>query len=189
MRLLPRGRAWAQIADSEDTTQGLSLATLMPTWERLANSDAALLNDSFPSTTDLLLPEWQSSLGLPDPCAGAAPTLQQARGQVVARLTGRGHNQSIDYFTTFAQNLGFVVTITQFAPFRAGIARAGTPLYDNPWAFVWRVNIPSVAVTYFRAGRSLAGEPLAILQNSTLVCELGRLRQAHTTVIFNFGSA
>ncbi|HET6606753.1 MAG TPA: putative phage tail protein [Rhodopila sp.] len=189
IRLLPRGAVWTTIADAANTNQGLALEALMPTYVRSAESAAALLVDAFPATTDQLLPEWQATLGLPGPCAGSSPTLQQSQAQVVARLTGRGKNQSQAFYINFAKNLGYDITITQFIPARAGILRAGTPAYGIPWAFAWQVNAPSVTVTYFRAGRSAAGEALSVGGNNVLQCELTRLAPAHTTVLFNFGSA
>lgn len=188
IRLLPRGKVWATLADSGNTNQGLALETLMPTYVRSAASAAQLLIDAFPSTAVELLPEWQATLGLPDPCAGASPTLQQSQAQVVARITGRGKNQSQAFFIAYALNLGYDITITQFTPFRAGVSRVGTPLYGLAWAFAWQVNAPSITVTYFRAGKSAVGEPLAVVGNSVLQCELTRLAPAHTTVLFNFGS-
>jgi uncharacterized protein YmfQ (DUF2313 family) len=164
-----------------------ALLTLMPTYVRSAAAGAALLVDAFPATTDQLLPEWQATLGLPDPCAGPSPTLQQSQAQVVARLTGRGKNQSQAYFISFAANLGFAITITQFAPARAGVLRAGQPARGQAWAFAWQVNASAITQTFFRAGRSSAGEPLVVVSNSVLQCELNRLRPAHTVIIFNVG--
>lgn len=185
LKLLPRGRPWATASDA---TMPQALATLMPTYSRLAARDANLLVDAFPATTDELLPEWQYSLGLPDPCAGPSPGLQQSRAQVVARLAVGG-GQSIPYFITFAANLGYAITITPFTPFRAGVGRAGGAIMGDDWAYAWQVNAPNITVTYFRAGLSAVGEPLATLGNAVLQCEIRRLAPAHTTVLFNFGSA
>jgi uncharacterized protein YmfQ (DUF2313 family) len=114
--------------------------------------------------------------------------LQQEQSQVVARLTGRGKNQSPAFYVEFAKNLGYDITITQFTPFRAGQGRAGTPVYSLPWTFAWQVNAPSITVTYFRAGHSASGEPLTTVGNTVLQCELTRLAPAHTIILFNFRS-
>lgn len=183
VRLLPRGRVWPA-RDNPQSTQAQALAPLMDTYERLAARDAYLLVDAFPSTTDELLPEWEESLGLPDPCAGPSPTLQLRQQQVVARLTGRG-GQSVQYYTDVALSLGYTITITQFAPFRVG-RPVGQPIYGTAWAWAWQVNAPQFTVEKFSVGRDAVGEPLARWGNTVLQCELNRLKPAHTTLLFNY---
>jgi len=183
-QLLPRGRAWPR---EPAAVQTQTLATLMPTFQRLTARAANLLVDAFPSTTVELLPEWQATLGLPDPCAGPSPALAQEQAQVVARFIAGG-GQSIAYFTAFAATLGYDITITQFAPFRVGVSTVGSPLYGDAWAFAWQVNAPNVTVDFFVVGNSQIGSPLQAFTNTVLECELARLSPAHTTVIFNFVS-
>ncbi|WP_197520275.1 putative phage tail protein, partial [Paraburkholderia tropica] len=55
-------------------------------YERSTSRANYLLIDSFPPTAYELLPEWESTLGLPDPCAGEAPTIPQRQAQVLARF-------------------------------------------------------------------------------------------------------
>ena len=162
-----------------------TLAALAPTYARNTARAANLLVDAFPSTTIELLPEWQSSLGLPDPCAPASPLLSQEQAQVVARLTGRGKNQSQAFFINFAATLGYPITITQFAPFVVGRSAAGEPLYDAGWANAWQVNAPTFTVDYFAVGDA-ANEPLASWGGTVLQCELQRLAPAHTVLVFDY---
>ncbi|MGO4416609.1 putative phage tail protein, partial [Cupriavidus sp. KB_39] len=82
--LLPRGRVWNRDPDSTQT--GVA-AGITKCYTRLTQRCKNLLIDAFPATTYELLPEWEATLGLPDPCAGAAPSTQVRRNQVVARLT------------------------------------------------------------------------------------------------------
>ena len=104
---------------------------------------------------------------------------------MVARLTGRGKNQSQSFFINFAATLGYPITITQFAPFVAGRGAAGQPLYGAGWAYAWQVNAPTFTIDYFAAGDA-AGEPLATWGSNVLQCELQRLAPAETTLIFNY---
>ncbi len=113
------------------------------------------------------------------------PLLAQEQAQVVARLIAGG-GQSVDYFVNFAATLGYTVTITQFAPFRAGISAVGQPLCNNAWAFAWQVNAPEFSVDDFAVGTGSVGEPLATWGSTVLQCELQRLAPAHTTVLFNY---
>jgi uncharacterized protein YmfQ (DUF2313 family) len=179
----PVGRAWPR---DPSTVFVQTISALTPTFQRLVARGSNLLIDAFPATTDELLPEWQATLGLPDPCAGLAPTLQLEQAQVLARFEAGG-GQSIAYFIGFAATLGYTITIDQFAPFRAGHGRAGTPDYGVAWAFAWQVNAPAIDIEYFTAGNSTAGQALeTVISSTVLECELQRLAPAHTVVFFVF---
>jgi uncharacterized protein YmfQ (DUF2313 family) len=179
--LMPTGEVWPRDADS---VQAQTVRALVPTTTRQAAAAAFLLTDAFPAAALDLLVEWEETLGLPDPCAGPLPTIEERRAQVVARLTSRG-GQSVAYFVAFAASLGYPITITQFAPFRAGMP-VGMALNGTDWAFAWQVNAPTFTVEYFETGVSECGEPLAWWANTVLQCELQRLKPAHTTLLFSY---
>lgn len=174
--LLPRGRVWPKDIDSNLTK---FLAGLAPTFSRNSNAASNLLGDAFPSTALELLPEWEESVGLPDPCAGESPTLQDRRGQVVARFAGTG-GQSANYYTQYAANLGYQITIKTYAPLRCGQSRVGSPLGSQDWMFAWTASIPATAITSFRTGLSAVGEPLRSWGSGVLQCELEAIAPAHT---------
>lgn len=180
--LLPRGHAWPRAPDAVQTR---ALAGLTPVYERSNLRANHLLVDAFPATTVELLPEWEAALGLPDRCAGVAPTLQGRRAQVIARFTAVG-GQSVAYIKAFALSLGYSIEITQFIPARAGILRAGMPLCGNDFAHAWRVSAPLNTSFAFRAGASAAGEPLTSIANAVLECELRKIAPAQTTVFFAY---
>jgi uncharacterized protein YmfQ (DUF2313 family) len=180
-KLSPKGRAWP--ADPGSVVQQ-TLASLAPTPYRAFEHAANLLIDAFPPTTVELLPEWQATLGLPDPCAGDSPTLAQEQAQVVARFTAGG-GQSIDYFVSFAETLGYDITITQFVPSRFG-RTFGLPFGGDDWAFLWEVNAPQFTVDYLTFGNSNFGQPFSSYGNTVLQCELQRLAPAHTKVVFSY---
>ncbi|MFM0220020.1 putative phage tail protein [Paraburkholderia caledonica] len=89
------------------------LSGLAPSYARGTARANYLLVDAFPATTYELLPEWQSTLGLPDQCAGVAPTIPLRQAQLLARFVGVGA-RIIASLTAFAANLGYTVTINQF---------------------------------------------------------------------------
>jgi uncharacterized protein YmfQ (DUF2313 family) len=180
--LLPRGRVWPRDADATLTSVASGLTQIYARTNARAND---VIAESFPTTTFQMLPEWEATLGLPDPCAGTSPTVQQRRAQVLARFSGSG-GQSVEYMIAFAKSLGYFITITQYAPARAGMLRAGQPVRGSDWAHAWSVNAPNFTVTNFRAGSSFAGEPLASWGNDVLRCELESIAPAHTTLLFNF---
>jgi uncharacterized protein YmfQ (DUF2313 family) len=145
--LLPQGRAWSR-------DPAAKLTALLDGWARAyASVDARqsnLLIDAFPASTVELLPEWEATLGLPDPCLGQLPTIAQRQAQVLARIGAVG-GQSIPYLIAFAAILGFAVGIQEFAPFRAGVSHAGDSVNG--------AQAPT-AGEYFTAGDGAAGDAL-----------------------------
>ena len=137
-----------------------------------------------PRQTTELLPDWESSFGLPDPCLGISPTLGQRRAQLVARIAGQG-GQDEDYFIAYAAALGYAITITTYPVFRVGM-RVGSRLFGTNWLYVWQVNAPAFTIDVFRVGANRVGDRLAIWGNTALQCELQRINPAHTHLIFNY---
>jgi len=180
--LMPRGIAWPKDPSS---IMGQVIAGLAPTWVRHTQANNNLLVDAFPATAVQLLPEWESALGLPDPCAGESPTLAGRQQQVVARFTNSG-GQSIPYFIAFAKTLGYSVTATEFTPFRVGQQAMGSPVANQDWGFTWQINSPLNTVSYFRTGQSNVGQPLASWGNAVLQCELTAIKPAHTYLNFAY---
>ena len=182
-RLLPRGRVWHR---GLPFVQDADLLTLMPTWSRLSTRLNALIGEIFPCTTSELVPEWEATLGLPDPCTGPLGTLQQQQMAVCAKFSARG-GQSKAYFIRVAASLGFEITITEFAPFRAGVNRCGDPVQGAQWAYVWRVHSSTQTIIYFRTGISTASDALREWGNKLLECTLQALKPAHTILQFAYG--
>jgi uncharacterized protein YmfQ (DUF2313 family) len=180
--LMPRGRVWPRDADA---TMTKALSGLTPIYERQNARSNQLLVDAFPPSTLELLIEWEETLGLPDPCAGLAPTVAQRRAQVVARLIAVG-GQSAPYYIAYALALGYVITITNFAPARVGILRAGDPLRGPAWAHAWQVNAPLNTVQRMQVGTGRAGDALAYWSNAVLECALREVMPAHTVLIFSY---
>jgi uncharacterized protein YmfQ (DUF2313 family) len=164
---------------------------MAPTLERVDAAAIALIADTFPASTTNFIDEWDAALGLPDPCLGENPTLEQKRAQIVARLIAPG-GQSAQFYIDYAAALGFEIAITAFAPFRAGRSRAGDTLGGDAAPFTWLVTILSDASSAknaaFRAGQGHAGDPLssAAASHSTLLCELNRIAPAHTVLLFTY---
>lgn len=182
--LMPRGLAWPRDPAS---VMGQVIAGLSPTWAAHTARNNNLLVDAFPATAVELLPEWEAALGLPDPCAGPAPTIAQRQAQVVARFAGSG-GQSVPYFIQYAALLGYTVTVTEYVAARVGQSRVGQPIFrmGSQWSFVWQINAPLNTITRSRAGSARVGDPLASWGNAVLQCELNEVNPAHTILIFAY---
>ncbi|AZE10166.1 Prophage tail protein [Pseudomonas chlororaphis subsp. aureofaciens] len=155
----------------------------------LADTSAeAVYSAIFPDTGEGLS-DWERVLALPDPCLlGVSQSVGQRVQAVVSKLQGRG-GQSKPFFIALAKSLGYDVTITTFRAARAGIARAGDPIYGGDWDFTWRVNASAVTVTYARAGATGAGDPLAAWGNKALECRLRQLMPAESILLFGYGDS
>ena len=179
--LFPTGPVWPRDADAAQTQ---TLLSLVKGYTRQAARAANLLVDAFPVAPVELLPEWELTLGLPDPCAGPAPSLEIAQQQVAARFIGAG-GQSVAYYTAVAAALGYAITITQYTAYTVGMP-VGLGLTGTAWANAWTVNAPSFSIQSFRVGHNAAGDPLASWGNTVLQCELQRLAPAHTVLLFKY---
>ncbi|MFP4895831.1 YmfQ family protein [Paraburkholderia sp. EG304] len=181
-KLQPRGRVWTR---EDDGTQAAVLDALGFTAESLDGAALTLIAAAFPGTVTDFLPEWEATLGLPDPCTGSNPSTQQRRAQVVARLTNEG-GQNAAFYIDYAAALGYQITTIDYAPFRAGQSRCGQQLGTQDWFFTWSINAPKNSVTHFAAGQSAAGDPLATWGNAVLECEMNALKPAHTILQFHY---
>ncbi len=179
--LLPRGLVWPRDAQSVQTQ---ALSGFAQSFARSNGAASNLLVDAFPGTTVQLLPEWESSLGLPDACAGLQPTVQQRRAQVVARLANIG-GQSVAYYTALAETLGYTISVQQFQPFRFG-RTFGAPLGGEDWAQAWQVTVAQYTINRFQLGTDAFGEPFASWGSTVLQCELQSAQPAHTLLNFNY---
>lgn len=175
---LPRGRAWPRDPDANLT---LLLRGIAKGAAEVRAREVNLLVDAFPSTTYELLPDWEETLGLPDPCLGATPTIEERRGQIVARLTNAG-GQSVPFFVGYAAALGFTVTIDEYRPRRFGDL-FGTLYGGDAWAYYWQVNAPTFTVHERQFGDAFGGY-YADWGSTAMQCEFQRLSPGHTTVGF-----
>jgi uncharacterized protein YmfQ (DUF2313 family) len=180
--LAPRGRVWPRDADAVQTAL---LKGLAPTYEREVEAGNGLLVDAFPASTNQLLPEWEASLGLPDPCAGPGATPEDRRNQVVARFANSG-GQSVAFFIAYAAALGYPITITQYASSRFGSYRFGQTRYGVLWDFFWQVNADLFDVGFATFGLSRFGDLFASWGHLVLECEFNTIKPAHTVVAFAY---
>jgi uncharacterized protein YmfQ (DUF2313 family) len=181
MRLLPRGRVWRR--DPGSTLSALFLA-LAPTYVRNMASAAQVLIDASPATTQNLLTEWEASLGLPDACTAANPSVEQRQAAVRAKWGARG-SLTIAYFVALAANLGFAISITEFTPFAVD-QPCDESLSEPEWSYVWQVNAPEIVTFYFSVDESGVEDPLEVYDAGELVCRIRADAPAETIVFFTF---
>ncbi len=162
--LMPRGRAWSTDPDGQ---QSRVLAALGRALERIDAAASGLLAGTMPGAMSEMLPEWEASLGLPDPCVGDAPTIAQRLDQVRGRFTGAG-GQSRQHYLDFAAALGFRIAITVYKPGQASLPDIGLASDSIGWMFVWAVTLIEIT-----------GD----LPLGALMCELAAIKPAETTLL------
>ncbi|MCO6414825.1 DUF2313 domain-containing protein [Siccirubricoccus sp. KC 17139] len=182
LNLLPSGAVWPKERDSNMTA---AVAAMMPMFERLHQRTNDTFNETFPATTAELLSEWEASLGLPDPCQGDAPSVESRRAQVLARFANTG-GQSLSHLTRYAKNLGYNISITEYAPFRCEESAVEEPIYDDDVAYLLTVNAPLDNLREFEVENSAVEDPLRSWGNEVLECELIRIKPAHCNIVFSY---
>lgn len=180
--LLPRGIIWRG---------GPRLNALLGACaEELARLEGAahrLIREVTPQTAVEALEDWEAELGLPDPCLGAAGTIQQRREAVLRKLQ-RGGGQNEAYYLDLARALGYPgARVDGVREFRAGVSRAGHRVWAEAWHHVFFVTVPLHGdVREFRAGSSRAGDRLRLWGDEALECVMRREKPAHTNVIVQY---
>lgn len=159
--LLPPGAAWSRDLGAVIARPLQAMA------EGLARVHARiqqLLKESDPRETLELLPDYERIMGLPDPCAGPNPSIEQRRAQVLARFRQMG-GPSAEAIIAFAADLGVTILVDHIGPFRVGRNAMGDPLGAIEFTHVLKVTAPAPP-------------------NAVLECELRAAMPAHTAIIF-----
>lgn len=161
--LLPPGPAWSRALGS---VIGRPMEAMAEALARVHGRAQQLLRESDPRETLEMLPDWERIMGLPDPCAGPTPTIDQRRAQVLARFRQLG-GPSAEALEAFAADLGVIIQIGQVGPFRVGRNTMGDHLGPVEFTHVIKVTAPAP-------------------QNPVLECELRAMMHAHTAIIFTY---
>lgn len=181
--LLPLGDAWTR---EEEATLTQFLYALAEEFARIdGRVEDLVVNENDPRTTIEMLSDWERAFGLPDACTEAADTVAERHNVLHEKVTRIG-DQSRQYFIDVAARVGYIITITEFDTFNAG-DHAGDTVNGQNWRFAWRVNAPEETITEFKAGLSVAGDPLRDWGNEILECVITKLKPAHTLVQFAYG--
>lgn len=149
-------------------------------------SAVQLLDEADPNTTTVLLPDWERVYGLPDACvaaAGIVQSTQERRAALVAKVNMVG-GQSRAFFIGLAADLGYAITITEYAPHTTE-HDSEHPITDDPWRFVWQVNAPLNTIRE-QTTEDDTEMALEVWGNKLLECVISRFKPAHTHLIFAY---
>lgn len=129
---------------------------------------------------------YEEVYNLPHACVAGLGGLDARVAGLARALRERG-GISRAYYLWLAQVYGYAVTIKEYRPFTAG-SRAGEPLSNGAWRYVWVVQAAQTPVRTFRAGRSCAGEPLRSWGDTGFECLFRDAAPAHTLIHFSYGA-
>lgn len=109
-RHLPLGMAWESFRLAGKTAYKL-LSAISESYEDAWEALCALPTEIDPRTTTDLIVEWETAVGLPDPCLPVATTLEERRAWVMWRLDKRRWSTAADWHE-LAALFGLVIRIT-----------------------------------------------------------------------------
>lgn len=183
--LLPRGAAWARDAGSVLSALLDGFAQELARFDQRAN---ALLDEVDPRTASEMLADWESVLGLPDPCTAAATSLEERRLACWRKLAFQG-GQTPAFYVAMAAALGFTIEIHEFDPdvddYDPSLA---AEVAAGRWRYIWRVHVVNAgSFSVFRVGSGRAGDRLRSGSSAiNLECIFQHAKPAHTHVIFTY---
>lgn len=135
--LLPLGLAWPRESTTILMKTVRGLAQVWGTWVDRRAADLLEI-ETDPRRTIEMLPDWERNWGLPDPCfLGVGQGIDQRRQILLLKMTLLG-GQSRAFFIWVAAQLGYTVTIGEYAPFMVGVSPCGDtrPPELSPNSFV-----------------------------------------------------
>lgn len=167
-KAVPPGRLWRRGA----LGLGLLLEGMSAELARAHLIAVQAWTELFPGTADDMLGEWESILGLPNPCAPAPSSLEDRQAAAAARFAEGGSHEP-GYYRRVAAELGVTIEIDDRlrTPFRADISKAGDVLWDEYQVFVWQVSGPAATD--------------ADVQDR-LECIFDRIKPGHTEIIWSW---
>lgn len=137
IKLSPTGACWPIEDDSNWVTLLEALA------QEYARVDAAayeLVQEAFPDTSTVLLPNWERVLGLPDECSTPGASIDVRRADVLAKLRARG-GQSAAYIESVIAAYGAQAVVQDMVPFYADEGEAGEHVFDTIWDYKFLIDV------------------------------------------------
>lgn len=168
--------------NAEKTAQSLTADGLALDRAR-ENAEKALLG-LIPHKNLAWLEAYEKEYGLPYDCFTGSLTLDERITQLAIALREQG-GISREFYEWLAAVFGYTLEIQEFKPFRAG-SKAGDPLTNGNWRYVWILRTSGTYIRTFRAGRSCAGEPLRSWGNAVFECLFRKHAPAHAVVHFAY---
>ena len=120
-RHMPEGAVWEN-KHNLDSDIGKLILGLASEYFRISVLIEDVLTETDVNQTNLLIKEWQVSVGIPDECFAESGTLEEQRRDILLKLSSFGGIQKTEDFEALAATLGFSATLSN------GVANGVFPL-------------------------------------------------------------
>lgn len=134
-----------------------------------------------------LLPEWVAFLDLANDCTDGAPETALDRRLEAFRKVVLPGGQNRYHYSQVARALGYdvdIVDIVEGTAFEVEASSVEDPIDGDAFVFVAEIHAGVITPRFFRAGLSVAGEPLVTFGNHLLECTLDTIKPAHVVFLY-----
>lgn len=195
LRHLPQGRAWIAAR-----TPGKYMYRLMQVigdlYEDWIAAMCVMIQELDPRTTRQMINEWETAVGLPDPCLPVAETLEERRQWVMWRLDKRRYSTAEDW-KYLASLFGLDIRITPgWAVQKPAVYPMVYPkrydLFPKMGRFRVYINVQNLPNCGYDYGRDFRGAGYPIEYGCTRVdydqfkCLIERVAPANVAIIWDF---
>jgi uncharacterized protein YmfQ (DUF2313 family) len=130
--LLPKGRAWTRL---RATTLGRLLDAICASFERIETRAEDLVAEALPTTATETLAVWEYLVGV-----GGGASLSARRAAVAACIVPP-EDMSLAALVADAAAIGYAITPTEHALFRAGASAADDPVRAEAWVHTLDISV------------------------------------------------
>lgn len=188
---LPSGRVWVPKLLSGTNLNGL-LRGLAPTFERMDGWLQRFVEQAIPTETEDYLEEWETALGIPDPCIPIESDASKRRRNIAIKLALLAGVQTRPDFQFLATLFGLEVEVNPGID-HVSVGDGGyglkTPVFDIPtdFATVAVARRTIVVVETVPANAQFPYDfplPFATGEQLQLRCLFETLKPAHTQIVY-----
>lgn len=158
-------------------------------FDGLYQSAVNMLNVIQPEISNAMLVDWERLCGIK---TDFNKNYQERVKRVIIQLNAIG-GLSIPYFIEIAKSIGYQIEIKEFSPLQNDLPDPGdiVEFREEPnesLIFMWRVTVLNGDdnIVYFRAGMSVAGDPLVAFGDPIVEEFFKDLKPAHTYCYFAY---
>jgi len=170
-QLMPRGVAWNNAIDSNQTTLLTAIATSLSSTDMLCDQMQAEL---LPSATQILLDEYEHYLGLPE-CNNINLTFSSRQRQVVAK-DKRQSGLAAWQIEALALEMGFLIKVDEKFPHHC-LRSCDAPIYSARYRHTLDITVLSVPAARFTCLDNIL-TPLINNDARALECVLNKYKMA-----------
>tara|TARA_R110000850_G_scaffold13484_1_gene43578 strand:- start:1006 stop:1617 length:612 start_codon:yes stop_codon:yes gene_type:complete len=184
-RHLPDGKVWENKFDI-NTNLGKLLLGLAAEYLRISVLIEGIMRETDINQTELLISEWQTSVGIPDDCLDGTGTLEDQRRDVLLKLTNFGGIQTAQDFVDLAALFGFTAVVSN------GTQRGVFPMLFPIRFFDNRKTAVHTIIVDLEGRRDVFALSFPLPFTSSLTglieCLFLELRPANCQIIFEYGA-